>query len=478
MDTQSLLEQHHPWKAKNMAGTDQYRIVVLDSDSERRNYLRSMISELGWVPFTFERETICLDNLSALSPDLIVFGPMFPRPGFRFINTVRMRNGNMPLVLISGDRLITDFVKTQEPDGVLLIESVLDPHEFKDLLREAIKDKASSGSKPVHPFVVGNSAAIVRIKKMILGINGSDDPVLLLGECGTGKDLIARVIYSRSKRSSNHFVKVDISGLSKHMSEARPKKRDAAPAIDVVDRPKGLFEAANTGTLFLDEVGALPTALQIELLCILEDRNYLFPVADVRIIASTSHLLDPLLESGRFRKDLYYRLNAFSVEIPPLRNRVDDIPLLMDYFADKFSMELGRSHFEISEKTKELFCAYRWPGNVRELENVVRDIVCTGSERGVADRLLSQEKNPYRSKQSVFILGGLANIRKYLQELDDLSLKTVCRSFMERTEKQIVQRALETSAWNRKKASTLLGISYRSLLSKMKEYELVTGNQD
>jgi transcriptional regulator with PAS, ATPase and Fis domain len=186
-------------------------------------------------------------------------------------------------------------------------------------------------------------------------------------------------------------------------------------------------------------------------------------------------MLEQRVQTGEFRQDLFYRLNVISIVIPPLRDRAGDIPMLTDFFADRFCMDLGIGHIEISKKVKSIFSKYYWPGNVRELENMTRQAILRGDKDGsVADLFGQRHKNnnlvnPYKDIEN---LAGIKGLKKKLNKLDNLSLKNVCGDFLARTEKKIITKALDQTNWNRKKAADLLDISYKSVLNKIKKYKL------
>jgi len=237
------------------------------------------------------------------------------------------------------------------------------------------------------------------------------------------------------------------------------------------------------GTLFFDEIEALPASGQSRLLNIFEQGGFTNLAGnqsaqyapDLTTVVSSSCMLDQLVSRGKFRKDLYYRMSVVSIEIPPLRERVSDIPLLADFFADKFCMEYGAGHFELPKKIKESFSRYPWPGNVRELKSIVQRTVLYGDKDAVIQSLASQwpkKPGPVNSDEEIYDLAGLANLKKYLNDRDHLPLKSVCGKFLLRTEKTVIKKALEKTNWNRKKAADLLDISYKSLLNKIKEYRL------
>jgi two-component system response regulator AtoC len=200
--------------------------------------------------------------------------------------------------------------------------------------------------------------------------------------------------------------------------------------------------------------------------------------AEARMIVSSNRLLEQLVRRGEFRQDLYYRLDVMPIIVPPLRERVGDIPMLMDFFADRFCMVLGVGHIEVSKKLKGIFSNYHWPGNVRELENMTRRAILHGDTESVVTNLSRRWTpnknlvNPYKDAKDIPGINGLKKRLSKLNNLDNLSLKKVCNDFLARTEKKIITKALGKTNWNRKKAAGLLNISYKSLLNKIKKYQL------
>ena len=197
--------------------------------------------------------------------------------------------------------------------------------------------------------------------------------------------------------------------------------------------------------------------------------------AEGRMVVSSIHLLEQHVQEGKFREDLFYRLNVISIVIPPLRERVGDIPMLTDFFADKFCMDLGVGHIEVSKRFKDIFCSYHWPGNVRELQNLTRRAILNGDKDSLMINLSRQwakNKNLKNALKDVEAFADINNLEKKLKNLDNLSLKSVSADFLARTEKKIIRKALDHTNWNRKKTAGLLDISYKSLLNKIKKYKL------
>ena len=323
------------------------------------------------------------------------------------------------------------------------------------------------------PSIVGNNPEIVKIKEMIPELSRSSETILLKGEKGTGKELFAKVLQHKSGRRENPFVKVNCSALTNDMSENELLGRNAQAIKDLNQRKKGIFSVADTGTLFFDEIGKLPPAYQAELLLLEKNRMSKTVVKveekiDVRVIASTSDDLESLIKKGTFLKNLYNRLNVISIIVPPLRYRLEDISFLSDFFADKYCAELGKTHYKLSQKTKNIFFSYNWPGNVMELENLVKGAVALGNE----DNLINQLNRQGRINEYTHNYDEFADIDKHLQDSGNLPLKDICREINAQAEQKLMKQALEKTNWNRKKASIMLDISYKSMLNKIKEYNI------
>jgi two-component system response regulator AtoC len=465
----------------------QSKIVILERDQRRRDYLRWMLTDLGYIPFTFEKETSCLDNLSRLEPDMVISGPLSRERAYRFINTVKMIDWRLQVLMISGDHTIKDFINSNGFGDVTVISSDFDHSKIKGILTRILNSRTvgSETVNPAGPLIVGDSQEIKNIKSRIPRLGRMKDLVLIQGETGTGKELVARAIHAQSNRRDHPFVKVNLPELTSekrdevlfevHPDKLRPDCRQKS----------SIFAAAQKGTLFLGGIGSIPVSQQGMLIDFFENDVYLNSrnavdengAIDVRLVVSSSRGLELLVDSGKFRKDLYFRLSAVSVEMPPLRDRVTDIPLLTDYFVDKFCIELGRVHYEFSKNTKEAFCKYHWPGNVSELKHLVKSAVLNSDEDSIFVNLPARVgKSGIRvlpdQVEDIYKLAGLDDLRKNLKDLEKLSLKSLCRKYSVRTEKKIIKKALEHTNWNRKKASELLNISYKSLLTKIKTYRL------
>jgi len=459
----------------------QNRIVILEKDHRRRDYLRSIINAWGHTPFLFERVSRCLDNISALKPDLVISGTLQADKTFRFVNSLKTSGNSLPVIIISDSQEIVDYIESNDFGDVSLIDERLDLEEMRGVLNRALRNDLQTKPAWNCPLIVGSSPDMKKIKRLIPELNRMEETALIQGEAGTGKDLLARVIHRKSERCENPFVKLNVRELSYTRLNGSMGNDIAGIERRVENDPAEVFELANRGTLFLDEIETMRAGFQARLLRFFElgsihnsDRENM----DVRILAATSNGLQDLVNKGEFRKDLFYRLNVCRIELPPLRRRREDIAQLTDFFTDRFCRELDKSHYELSTKTKEIFLRYRWPGNVRELENMVRSIVLQEDEESMADKLhlLSENERLLNSPEGPFPETEIEKLKKYIENADSWSLKEIGQKFLNRIEKKLVKKALDSTHWNRRKAAVLLDISYKSLLNKIKDYNLNEAN--
>ena len=271
--------------------------------------------------------------------------------------------------------------------------------------------------------IVGSSQALRRVLSQVAKVAPADSTVLLLGETGTGKELIARAIHKRSRRSTRAFVRVNCAAIPPSLIPSELFGHEKGAFTGALRRRLGRFESANGGTIFLDEIGDLPVEAQVALLRVLQEREFervgsSQPISvDVRVLAATNRDLTARVAEGTFRQDLFYRLNVFPIEIPPLRERVDDIPLLVEYLIERYAGKAGKKIRSISKKTLELFQAYDWPGNIRELQNVIeRAVVLCEGEIFTVDETWLMRESPRSSGQTVPLVAHLSDREKEIIE--------------------------------------------------------------
>jgi DNA-binding NtrC family response regulator len=403
----------------------------------------------------------------------VISGSLSVERARRFINTLQLTNCGVPMVIISDDQDILEFVDSNGFGDVSVLNVNSNPDQIESVINRALEETCrGQDSRAACPLIIGSSAEMVKIKKTVTDLDRVHEAVLIQGEPGTGKELLARFIHFRSKRHDKPFVKMSVPRLPADFFEKQLLMLDDRQAGQ-----KDIFATAHQGTLLLEEIGKMPVESQATLLKMIDEAKiHITPdaITDVRIIATSSQDLAALLGSGHFRKGLFYRLNVIRIDIPPLRMRLEDIPALSDFFTDKFCIESGKSHFQLSDKMKQLFACYHWPGNVRELEELIKLIVIEGAEDRISRKLRIHKK--YRGitdyYEDINSLAGLSDVKKHVKNLDKISLKKIAGIFMQRAEKKLLKKALESTNWNRKRAAKLLDISYKSLLNKIKEYKL------
>jgi DNA-binding NtrC family response regulator len=453
--------------------TTQHKIIILENNQQRRDALKSMVTEWGHTPFIFEKESRCLDNLKPLDPDLVISGSLSIERATRFIHTIQLTNCGVPVVIISDDRDLLEFVDSNGFGDVSVIKVNSNPAEIEAVVNRALKENCEIKERPNYcPLIIGSSPEMVKIRKKIADLANLKEAVLIQGESGTGKELIASFIHLKSKRCDKPFIKLSMPQLPADFFEKQLLTIDDPQAEE-----ESIFFAAQQGTLLLEEVGRMPAEQQSALLKIIDEAGVIKTAdeaIDVRIMATSGRDLEALADADQFSKGLFYRLNVIRIDLPPLRRRLADISALADFFTDKFCIEYSKSHFELSSKIKSLLTCYHWPGNVQELEDLIRLIVMDGNEDRVTRKLRIHKKYSAITDyyKDINALAGLGDVKKHVKDLDKISLKKISNIFLERAEKKVLKKALESTNWNRKRTAALLDISYKSLLNKIKEYKL------
>jgi two-component system response regulator AtoC len=310
------------------------------------------------------------------------------------------------------------------------------------------------------------------IRELVAKVAGTNTTVLLRGESGVGKEVVARALHKASPRANKQFLKVNCAALPGELLESELFGHEKGSFTGAYRQKPGKFEAADGGTLLLDEIGEMPLRLQAKLLHVLQDGEFSrvggekIIDTDVRLIAATNRDLESALRTHQFREDLYYRLNVIEIRIPPLRERREEIPLLVDHFIRKFNAQFGRS-VDIPQDTIRVFMEYHWPGNLRELENNIKRIVVLGSARTVQQEMLANLSQGDRSS-------GPAPVAVAAGGDGPVSLKDIARQAARDAERVAIKEVLDRVHWNRAKAARLLQISYKALLYKIVQCGLVT----
>ncbi|KUJ96467.1 MAG: Sigma54 specific transcriptional regulator, Fis family [Desulfonauticus sp. 38_4375] len=324
--------------------------------------------------------------------------------------------------------------------------------------------------------ILGKSPALTQLFKILEKVAPTDTTVLVTGESGTGKELLVRALHKNSPRHKGPFVPVNCGAIPKELLESELFGHEKGAFTHAIRSRPGCFELANGGTIFLDEIGELDLSLQVKILRVIQEKEFervggtQTKKVDVRIVAATNRNLEEEVKKGNFREDLFYRLNVIPIELPPLRERGEDILLLANFFLEKFCTLKNRPPLSFSPEVKELLLNYSWPGNVRELENFMEriSILCENERVEIEDlpeKILKEQglNQPKPQKTEAFTFPSLQ---------DMLQLKMDLKTFLETIENKLITEALEESKGVKNKAANILGIKRTTLIEKIKKKEL------
>lgn len=454
----------------------QKRLLIIDDEENMRHMLSSMLKKSGYRVSTASNGSQALDMVDQTLYDFILCDLKMPgMSGMEFFEAARDKLWASTVIMMSAYASIDtaveamkkgayDFIsKPFKLDEVLLTLKKAEERESLKRENRWLKERIRKIQDDYHfGNMVAKSKGMEAVFKMAEKVAQYDTTVLICGASGTGKELIAQGIHFAGKRAKNTLVPVNCGGIPENLleSELFGYKKGAFTGADS-DR-KGLFEEADQGTIFLDEIGELPLSLQVKLLRVLQE-NEIRPVGDsktkkidVRVIAATSKNLDDEVKNGTFREDLFFRLNVMPIQLPLLKDRPEDIPILSQHFINRFNISLEKNIKGITPAAMSILLKYHWPGNVRELGNVIERAVVLAEET-----ILVPENFPLD-------LGGGSKKEKVEDFFDGYSLKAAQKIL----EKRLITKALEATNGNRTKAARILEISHPSLLSKIKLYDI------
>lgn len=458
------------------------KILVVDDDPK----VPWIISEGLGERFEIESVRDGQEALSLLSkkaptsqPDLVLLDIKMPGlNGLDILERIKKLDTGLDVMMLSGHGDTKNIVESIKRGATEFINKPFDVKELeihirtvleKKKLKEEISDLKKKLRETAHEALIGDSEVMLRVKNVVEQVAPSELTVLIRGESGTGKEIIARMIHGLSPRKTEPFVKVNCAAIPRELLEAELFGYEKGAFTGANKTKPGRFEVANKGTMFLDEIGDMPIDLQTKLLQVLEHQEFVRVGGinnihvDVRIVCATNRNLEEAMQKGMMRDDLYYRLNEITIQLPPLRDRKEDIPLIVNHYLEKYSLLYNKDYRNIRPETMKHLCSYYWPGNVRQLENLTKQIVVRGDEQIIYESL----KGPIPAPAS-----GQVALPVNLDD-DDYTLKTKVDKVIAEVEKNLITRCLTKTNWNRRKAAKLLDISYRSLLYKIKEYKII-----
>jgi two-component system response regulator AtoC len=519
--------------------------MVVDDDSATCSFLRDFLTERGYSPVTVTNADEAVRLFEIDRPDAILLDVVMPgssMDGLAALATFKKIDRDVPIIVMSGQGRTNTVVQAVKLGAADFANKPFEEAEFELLLSNALKQRQLSqqlASLRTQLKEEGKLSTLFRhsekmkqVRDVIERVADTDVTVLLRGESGTGKELAARALHAESLRKDKPFLKVNCAALPTELLESELFGYEKGAFTGAIHHKPGKFEFANQGTIFLDEIGDIGFPLQAKLLQVLQDGEFSRlggrgdVHVDVRVIAATNRDLELAVAQGQFREDLYFRLNVVMIQLPPLRERREEIPVLVDHFLKKYSVQYNKPVASISPELQRQLEAYDWPGNVRQLENLMKRMVVLGMEAPIVRELQqpatwlpfkiptstapshaaqppqpampppvvaasspppmhpmgvngSPAASPARPLNGHGHNGVNGNGKRTLEGEDrdpasssssgTVSLKDIARTAARHAERDLIQRMLTRTRWNRKEAAELLGISYKALLYKIKE---------
>ncbi len=469
---------------------DKFKILIVDDDESIRGYISRLLNMSGFEVLTASSGKDAL-NLLKMNPDVavVLLDILMPdMDGLETLSEIKKASKELPVIMLSAlgqtgiivkamragasDYLVKPF---EEEELELAISKSI---EKRKLLAEISSLKKKLRIDELKGEFIFTSPKMQKIKDVIEQVADTDVSVLIDGESGTGKELIARSLHFRSNLRDKPFVKVNCAALPHELLESELFGYDRGAFTGAYKSKAGKFELANNGTIFLDEIGEIDLAIQSKLLQVLQEGSFsrLGGKQDVRVnvrvIAATNRDLKKAVEEGRFREDIYYRLNVVNIHLPPLSERPEDIQYLFEYFLETYNEKYAKHISVDKEQIYPLLISYPWPGNIRELKNLVKRIVILGNVEDLECYLTHASPAQAEFRQEIKDVSLKGHVTKELHDTDIstiIPLKDVAKEAAVKAEREMILRALRGTNWNKKKAADLLQISYKALLYKIKE---------
>jgi len=497
-------------------------IAIADDDLAFANYLKTFLDGRGYQSrvYSHGEDLLAAAHLGEL-PDVVLLDVMMPgMDGIATLRSLKATHPDLQVIMLSGRvnaptivealglGAVNYVVKPDDPDGlgeIALEAAINQAMEKRQLASELTELRRQVNDDQAQAFFWKKSDTMRSIAVIVDRVADNDVTVLIRGESGVGKELVARAIHDRSVRRTKPFVKVNCAALPDDLLESELFGHEKGAFTGATAMRLGKFEHADGGTLMLDEIGEMKTGLQAKLLHVLQDGEFSRlggnkrVTADVRIVAATNRDLEAMLGRSEFREDLYYRLKVIEIVVPPLSERHDEIPQLIEFFVRKYSKRYNRSEPSLAPALLEALQSYSWPGNIRELENIMKRFVILQDEALLLRDLQSADRRVHaptpHTEEHVTLPDATAVTPREGDEAAaqagpgenpeggtgahatstaaTRSLAEVARLAMAQAERDLIVPTLRRVHWNRRKAAPLLGISYKTLLNKIKEYGIV-----
>jgi DNA-binding NtrC family response regulator len=444
------------------------QILLVDDEKSVRSTLLLILKKVGHIVESAANGNEAIEKLKHQFFDIVITDlKMEPLNGLEVLRKVKEMNPSAEVIVMTAYGTVESGVEAMRLGAYDYIQKPFDKDEFLILIAKALEHKEllievkqlqhELREKYRFENIVGNSNEMMNVLSLVSKVAKTDSTVLISGESGTGKELVAKAIHLNCRRKNRSFITINCGALPENLQESELFGHVRGAFTGAIKDKRGLFQEANGGTLFLDEVGETMLSTQVKLLRFLQDGEIRKvgdnePIyVDVRLIAATNKDLKKSIEEGSFREDLFYRLNVIPIYLPPLRDRKDDIPLLLNHFLKKFNEREKKKISTLSTEAIKILSAYEWPGNVRELENVIERAIILANRN-----VILPEDLPLSIQESQIDMQNLK---------DDYEEKS-----LEEMEKYHILKTLDKYSWNQKNASEILGISTTTLWRKLKSY--------
>jgi two-component system, NtrC family, response regulator AtoC len=444
------------------------KILVVDDDQSIRDTLSNYLKRQEYIVHSARNGVEALEITKKINPDLIITDVRMPEmDGLELLAKVKEIDSHIQVIMISAFDDMQSTVKAMQSGAYDYIEKPLEIDKLKLRIKRALENKKLSSrleslipsdykEYKIENTLIGKTPEMKEVYKKIGQVSSSRVTVLIQGESGTGKELVAKSIHFCGITKDNPFIAVNCTALTETLLESELFGHVKGAFTGSIRDKKGKFELAGEGSIFLDEISEISPNLQVKLLRVLQEREFervggetLIPMR-ARIIAATNKKLANLVEAGKFREDLYYRLKVVSIDIPPLRDRVEDIPPLVQHFLSKINTELHKSVNKVPDEVMEMLKSHEWVGNVRELENTLMQAVVLSSDDVLTkENILLRKSEPSNKESTSFLNLSLADM-----------------------EKMHIKAVLDSVNWDKQKAHNILGISVPTLYSKIEKYNL------
>jgi len=467
-------------------------ILIIDDDDQLRKSFEKLLLKEGYEVESAASGEAGLEMVSAKLPDLVILDMRLPgMNGFDAFKAIHRIEPRLPVIIMTAYGTTETAIEATKLGA---FDYILKPFEVSDMLlviKEALKagrfmrspvDMDVSPDHASRDAIIGKSRSMQEVYKAIGRVAPTDATVLIRGESGTGKELVARALYQHSNRSNMPFLVINCVAIPETLLESELFGYEKGAFTGASHRRVGKIEQANRGTIFLDEIGDMPLSIQAKILRLLQERSIerlgghgTIPV-DVRIIAATNKDLKTAITEGSFRNDLYYRLKVVTISLPPLRERVEDIPLLADYFLALFARERDTVNPRLTKDAKTVLSNHTWPGNIRELANTLQKILIFNRGAPITSEDIALALSDKGLGKEKVLEKGDEALRKWVREiLTDGSEKHVLDACKDHLEGILIEEALSLTGYNRSSTAKLLGLSRPTLYAKIDKYHLKIG---